>query len=472
MARSVILGGGVAGLAAAYHLQRLGENDPLVLEKNPYPGGLAATMEWNECRMDLGPHRVYTLYPQADELIREMVGEDLLTRKRTSQIFLNGQWMDYPPRAGEMFRKLGPITAAKIAVSAIQGKLRGLKSKLTGKEAESYGDYLAERFGPFVRELIFDPFALKVYREEANDLDVMVAKVRLASQGIFSMLMEALTGKTTSAVKEFQYPEQGMGLISARLQQHIEKEGGEVLLGHQAVRIRHTGGLVRSVEFEDPNGEKMSVEASRVITTIPLPVLLDLLEPKPNPSIKSAAENLTYADSFLVYTLVDRQPLTPNCWMYFPGDETIFSRVYEICHFSPAMVPEGQSVLCAEIPARPSDPIQFSEDEDLKARVWEGFEATGMAADCECVDQVVLKVPRAYPIYKKGYKKELQTVLDSLSDLGNLISTGRHGLFHYNNSDHSMEMGRLAAEYSSQTPEKSQGWYQKRDEFDRYRIVD
>ncbi|MCA9445451.1 MAG: FAD-dependent oxidoreductase, partial [Candidatus Omnitrophica bacterium] len=38
MARSVILGAGVAGLAAAYHLQRLGEKDPLVLEKNPYPG--------------------------------------------------------------------------------------------------------------------------------------------------------------------------------------------------------------------------------------------------------------------------------------------------------------------------------------------------------------------------------------------------------------------------------------------------
>ncbi|MCA9446468.1 MAG: FAD-dependent oxidoreductase [Candidatus Omnitrophica bacterium] len=472
MARSVILGAGVAGLAAAYHLQRLGEKDPLVLEKNPYPGGLAATMEWNGCRMDLGPHRIHTVYPRADELITEMVGEDLIVRKRTSQIFLDGQWMDYPPRAGEMFRKLGLLTAAKIGLSALQGKVRGLKNKVTGNPPESYGDYLAERFGPYVRELIFDPFALKVYREEADDLDVMVAKVRLASQGIFSMLKEAITGKTASAVKKFRYPKQGMGLISARLQQHIEKEGGEVLLGHEATRIRHTGGLVRSVEFEDPNGEKMSVEASRVITTIPLPILVDLLEPKPNQAVRDAAENLTYADSFLVYTLVNRKPLTPNCWMYFPGDETVFSRVYEICHFSPDMTPEGQSCLCAEIPARPADPVQFVDEEDLKQRVWEGFVETGMAKDAECIDQVVLKIPRAYPIYRKGYKEDLGAILEHLSTLGNLISTGRHGLFHYNNSDHSLEMGRLAAEYARQTPEKSEGWYSKRDEFDRYRIVD
>ena len=201
MARSVILGAGVAGLAAAYHLQRLGEKDPLVLEKNPYPGGLAATMEWNGCRMDLGPHRIHTVYPRADELITEMVGEDLIVRKRTSQIFLDGQWMDYPPRAGEMFRKLGLLTAAKIGLSALQGKVRGLKNKVTGNPPESYGDYLAERFGPYVRELIFDPFALKVYREEADDLDVMVAKVRLASQGIFSMLKEAITGKTATTAE-------------------------------------------------------------------------------------------------------------------------------------------------------------------------------------------------------------------------------------------------------------------------------
>lgn len=472
MARSVVLGAGVAGLNAAYTLQRLGDANPLVAEKNPFTGGLAATMEWQGCRMDLGPHRIHTIYPQAKELIQSLVGNELVVCKRTSQIFLNGKWMDYPPRVGEMLFKLGLGTGVRIVSSAMAGKFRGFFKRFRNPGDATYGAYLENRFGKALRELIFDPFALKVYREDADDLDEMVARVRLASQGLFSVAWEALTGRSKSAVKSFLYPNLGMGLISARLADRIRRGGGEVGVAMEAVRVRHTGGLVRSVEFQRADGGRSSVETNRLISTIPLSVLLDLLEPKPPAAVKVAAENLTYADSFLVYTLVNKQPLTPNCWMYFPGNEVIFTRVFELFHFSPELVPEGMSCLCAEIPARPSDPIQFVDEQELKDRVWEGFKLTGMAGSAERVDQVILKVPKAYPIYRLGYQQELRQVLDYLSTLGNLISTGRHGLFHYNNSDHSLEMGRLAAEFAFHSPEDSEGWYAKRDEFDAYRIVD
>ena len=472
MARSVILGAGVAGLSAANTLQRLGEPDPVVAETHPFPGGLAATMEWQGCRMDLGPHRIHTVFPEVKELIQSLVGKDLVHCERKSQIYLLNKWLDYPPRPIELVSKLGFTTALRIVLSALKGKTSNFAAKLRGKKPDSYGAYLEHRFGRYLRDLIFDPFASKVYREEADDLDEMVGRVRLASQGLFSVLFEALTGRSKSTVKRFLYPNQGMGLISARLAERIVQGGGEVLLAHEAVRVRHTGGLVRSVELETQTGERISVEASRVISTIPLSVLVDLLEPKPPAAVKEAADNLVYADSILVYTLVDRQPLTPNSWMYFPGDEVIFTRVFEMYNFSPALVPEGMSCLCAEIPARPADPVQFVDDEELKGRVWEGFERTGMAAGAECVDQVVLKVPRAYPIYRIGYKNELQQVLEYLSGLGNLITTGRNGLFHYNNSDHSIEMGRLAAEHAHASPKESETWYSRRDEFDAYRIVD
>ncbi len=472
MARSVILGAGVAGLTAAYTLERLGDPDPVVVEKNPFTGGLASTMEWQGCRMDLGPHRIHTVYPHAKELIHALVGDELVVSKRKSQIFLRGKWLDYPPRLGEILAKLGLITGLRILASVFPAKMRGLKGKLTRRPPQTYGDYLQRRFGAYLREMVFDPFALKVYREDADDLDAMVARVRLASQGFFSVLWEALTGHSRSAVKSFLYPNRGMGLISARLTDRVREGGGTVLLSHRIVRLRHTGGLLRSVELEGPDGKRLQIESSRVISTIPLIDLLDAFEPKPPTGVREAAGNLTYADSFLVYTLVNHQPLTTNSWMYFPGDEVVFTRVFELFNFSPDLVPAGMSCLCAEIPARPSDPIQFADETELKARVWEGFKKTGMAKDAECVDQVVLKVPRAYPIYRLGYREELKQVLDYLSGMGNLISTGRQGLFHYNNSDHSMEMGRLAAEYSHQTPDDSESWYSQRGQFDAYRIVD
>jgi len=462
----------VAGLSAANTFQRLGVKDPLVAENKPYTGGLAATMSWKDCRMDLGPHRLHTIYPEVKELIHSLVGEDLVVCNRTSQIYMRGKWMEYPPRAGEMIACLGLVEGARIGASALCGRLKALFQKLIRGNPGTYGAYLESRFGNHLRELIFDPFALKVYREGADDLDEMVARVRLASQGIFSVLLEAITGRHKSSIKTFLYPNQGMGLISARLAERIENNGGEVLLEHEAVRIRHSGGLVRTVELRREEGDPIQIETSHLITTIPLVVLLDILEPAPPESVKTAAGNLTYADSFLVYTLVDKQPLTPNCWMYFPEENIVFSRVFELYNFCPDLVPEGMSCLCAEIPARPTDPTQFAGDDELKSRVWDGFKKSGMARDAECVDQVVIKVPRAYPIYRLGYQQELKVVLDYLSGIGNLISTGRHGLFHYNNSDHSMEMGRLAAEYAHQSPENSANWYAKREEFDKYRIVD
>jgi protoporphyrinogen oxidase len=472
MTRPFILGAGVAGLTAAYTHQRRGQSNPVVAEKHPYPGGLAATMEWNDCRIDLGPHRLHTVLPRVKELTQDLVGDQLITSERTSQIFLNGKWLDYPPRPGEMLRKLGPGVGLRIALSALGAKGKSLLGKLKSKETHTYADYLEQRFGRYLRDLIFDPFTLKVYREEPEDLDDMIGRVRIASQGVFSVLWEGITGRSKSAVKSFLYPRTGMGLISARLVERIQSDGGEVLLGHEAVRVRHTGGLVRSVELRNPDGESISLEASHLISTIPLTVLMDLLEPKPPAEAKAAAENLVYADSFLVYNLVDKQPLTPNCWMYFPGEEVVFTRVTEFCHFSRDLVPEGQSCLLAEIPLKPSDPLQFAEDEEIKSRVWEGFVKSGMASGANLLDQVILRVPRAYPIYKLGYRKELGKVLDYLSGLGNLVSTGRHGLFHYNNSDHSMEMGRLAAEFAVGSPRESARWYARRDEFDAYRIVD
>jgi len=472
MGRSVILGAGVAGLSAADTLQRLGESNPLVAESKPYVGGLAATMEWQGCRMDLGPHRIHTVYPRVKELVHVLIGKDLVSCRRRSQIYLNGKWLDYPPRVGEMLSKLGLLAGARIALSALSAKGRGLAGKLAGKEPKDYGSFVEQRFGRYLSDLLFHPFALKVYREEAEDLDPLVGKVRIASGGFFAVVFEALTGRTKSAVKTFLYPNQGMGLLSARLAERIEQAGGEVLLSHEAVRLRHTGGLVRSVELRDPEDGRISVDTDRLISTIPLVDLVGMLEPKPPAAVKSAAENLVYADSILVYTLVDRQPLTSNCWMYFPGEEVVFTRVFELCNFSPTLVPEGRSCLCAEIPARPNDPIQHADEEEIKARVWEGFEQTGIAGDAECLDQVVLRVPKAYPIYRIGYKEELRQVLDYLSSLGNLIATGRNGLFHYNNSDHSIEMGRLAAEYAFNSPQESEAWYALRDEFDACRIVD
>jgi hypothetical protein len=61
------------------------------------------------------------------------------------------------------------------------------------------------------------------------------------------------------------------------------------------------------------------------------------------------------------------------------------------------------------------------------------------------IDSYVVRQSHAYPVYDSEYRKNLQTVRDYLESFGNLQTIGRSGMHRYNNMDHSMQTGILAA---------------------------
>ena len=62
------------------------------------------------------------------------------------------------------------------------------------------------------------------------------------------------------------------------------------------------------------------------------------------------------------------------------------------------------------------------------------------------IDGKVIRVPKCYPVYSVGYKKNLIPIKDYLSKFRNISVIGRYGSFKYNNQDHSILMGLLSAE--------------------------
>jgi len=71
---------------------------------------------------------------------------------------------------------------------------------------------------------------------------------------------------------------------------------------------------------------------------------------------------------------------------------------------------------------------------------------TGLIGNAKISDGFVYKIPRCYPVYSRGYKDNLKPVEDYLTTLKNLHVIGRYGAFKYNNQDHSILMGLMAAE--------------------------
>jgi len=102
----LVLGGGPAGLTAAYLLGKAGRH-AIVLEAEEQVGGLAKTVEIDGYRFDLGGHRFFTKSIEVDMLWHEILGDEFLRRPRMSRIYWNGRYLDYPLRGRDVIRKLG-----------------------------------------------------------------------------------------------------------------------------------------------------------------------------------------------------------------------------------------------------------------------------------------------------------------------------------------------------------------------------
>src|SRR5947208_15510772 len=106
MMRVAILGGGACGTTAAWHLARAGV-DVTVLERERRIGGLCGTQERDGFRFDFGGHRFLSRSRALEELVRSLVGDELLERTRSSVVVHRGERFRYPLELSDVVRRAG-----------------------------------------------------------------------------------------------------------------------------------------------------------------------------------------------------------------------------------------------------------------------------------------------------------------------------------------------------------------------------
>src|ERR687895_729470 len=113
----VIIGAGPAGLTAAFQLHKHGVAST-ILEADDIVGGISRTAERDGWRFDIGGHRFFTKVREVEALWHEILpADDFLLRPRMSRIYYDGTFFDYPLRAFNALRGLGPIEALKCVAS-------------------------------------------------------------------------------------------------------------------------------------------------------------------------------------------------------------------------------------------------------------------------------------------------------------------------------------------------------------------
>ena len=438
--RVIVIGAGPAGLACASRLVDLGMK-PTVLEASPFVGGMARSVELWGHTVDLGPHRFFSSDPVVVDFWHRHVAGDHVMVQRTTRILYDGKLFDYPLRIGNALRNLGPARALAAMTSYVASRARRRRG------LDSLEDWITDRFGRVLYETFFRTYTEKLWGIRCSALDADWAAQRIQGLTLWGAIRSALMRNRGNTLKtlvdEFAYPRAGNSVFYERMRQHIEEGGGQVLTSHPVTKVlRGEDGSVTGVTLADGS----TADADVVISSMPITLLLKGLDGVPD-EVRSAAARLRFRNTILVYLLIDEADLFPDQWLYVHDQSVQHGRITNFRNWSPELIGDpGQSVLCLEFWCFDEDPIWAEDEATLIARASDELTRTGLAIRESVLEGHVIRVPRCYPVYERSYQEPLGIVTDWLDGIEGLAAIGRYGAFKYNNQDHSILMGILAAE--------------------------
>lgn len=466
----VVLGAGVGGLAAGYFLARTGHYQVTVLEKETVVGGLCASFEHNGFVLDYGAHKLYSVIPGILDEVRALMGPRLLTLPKKNRLFLDGHLVDYPLQLGNVARVLGPLRFLKLGFGYGVELLKGFFNR---KPPRSYEEYIVRRFGRPTYELVFEPLADKVWGDPAT-LHPEMARTRLPASGGMEVILKLLGLKKESAetnAEFFYYPRAGFGDWPAALAEQIRAHGGEVLTGVDVQSLEMADGRVRSV-FAQVGGKQKKFDCSYLVSSLPLPLLGRMVFGSSDEEFNRVAQGLQFRHLVLAYIFLKRPIVFEDQWIFFPQRNVVFSRLFEQKQMNPELGPPDRTAITADFTASEGSELWQASDDDLAQRVVDGLVQNNFIKPEEVESHLVIRRRNFYPRYDLEYSDKMKFVSDKLRQVPNLLTTGRIGMYNYNNSDHCADMGRFIAERLSGGDAPPKIWADLEQRVADYKIVD
>jgi len=243
-------------------------------------------------------------------------------------------------------------------------------------------------------------------------------------------------------VDQFAYPVTGSGSIYRKMADTVINNSGKMHYETGVKKVITSSGQAVAIELED--GTIHSYD--RIISTMPLSLLVTRLPEVPE-SVTSLAKKLKFRNTILVYLKVENPSLFPDQWLYIHSKDLEMGRMTNFRNWIPELYAQEQSsILCLEYWCYFEDPAWTDSDDSLISLAKKEARATGLIADAEISAGHVVRIPRCYPVYFNKYKQVISPLQEYLNSIKNLYVIGRYGAYKYNNQDHSIIMGILAAE--------------------------
>jgi protoporphyrinogen oxidase len=447
----VIIGGGPAGLTAAYELCKIG-GESIVLEKDQIVGGISKTVNYKNYKFDIGGHRFFTKVKMVNDIWKEVLGDDFLKRKRLSRIYFNNKFFYYPLRPINALLGLGPCKSILILASYIHAHI------FPSKAEETLEEWISNRFGKHLYKTFFKTYTEKVWGIPCKEIRAEWAAQRIKGLSLMSALRNALVKPQSNGrngngngdviktlIDSFNYPKLGPGMMWQSIAEIVQSNGSKVCVETEVESILWNKNKIESLEI-NLNGQKKFVYGTDFINSMPIRELIQKFKPTVPENVLEAANALNYRDFITVALIVNKRDVFPDNWIYIHEQDVKLGRIQNFKNWSPYMIPDpsktclGLEYFCSE-----GDELWTMSEQELIELGKKELETLGLAQTCEVEDGMVVRMPKAYPVYDQTYHKNLMSIRRYLKKFSNLQTIGRNGLHRYNNQDHSMMTGVFAA---------------------------
>jgi protoporphyrinogen oxidase len=419
----VIIGGGLAGLSAGYHLA---EHDPVVIEKETAIGGLCRSFKQDGFTFDCTGHLIHLKNPYTKDLIATLLPGAFDSHERRAAIYSKSTTTPYPFQANTY--GLPP----EVIRDCVVGFVQSMHS--TNGTANNFHEWVLHTFGPGIAKHFMLPYNEKFWKQDLRTITSDWVSWSIPKPSLEEVVNGALglTNKGMGYNPKFIYP----------------KDGGidclpQALAG--AINDLRTG---ETVEYIDPKKKYVRLASGKeepydfLVSTLPLPLLYRLLGDAADSLVANAQQ--LQAISVLNFNVgVDRPAISDQHWIYYPEDQFVFSRVGFPMNFSASVAPSGTSSMYIEITHQPPHKLNI---EDTFDRAMADLEKCGILRNGDRVlTRQIIDIRFAYVVFDRHRQNHLQNLIDYLESR-DIFTAGRYGRWDYYSMEDSILSGKAAAD--------------------------
>jgi protoporphyrinogen oxidase len=469
----VILGAGPAGISAAWRLTKLGY-PVTVLERDDAVGGMGRTITVGDYHVDFGPHTFHIRETaESKEILKTITpffGENPLTLVRGTRVLLRGKEYVYPLEILQVLFGVNPLLSALILFDYSMATLKSLVAP--AKKEDSFEEWGVRNLGRTLYDLCFGIYSARVWGLPTSQISSKQAQ-RVAKLNLKNIILRTLGIKADPATyfTKYFYPRKGISLLYEGMAREITAAGNTIHLNSPAVRIEREGDVAKRVVYSS-NGAEQSAECDILLSTLPLPALVNITSPALPQTVTDHAARLRYRSLKLIYIALKRPQLTDYHWVYLLDDDYRVNRMSEQKNVSPDMVPADRTILCIELSLWKDEPLWNASDDEIYRIALKDLMKMGYGVTEDEVDSYfVTQIATAYPVYELNFEDHLIPVLTGVHEVRNLMTLGRHGLFLNNSMDDNVGLGFQIADHIDRKGADGRAWVNEMLEFMKLRFA-